>query len=453
MELAALIRKYAGPGPRYTSYPTAPQWAEVIGPAEYAKTLAKPLPDDEPLGMYVHIPFCESLCYYCGCNIQITHDHSRSARYVEALKREIALVADLFGQKRKLGQISWGGGTPTFLTLSEIRSLYEGITKSFDVLDNAEVSIEIDPRVTTNEQLELLRALGFNRVSLGVQDFNPEVQRVINRVQPEAMTAGMLEKARSLGFRGINFDLIYGLPLQSVDTFRRTLEALVQIGPDRIALYNYARLPSLLKHQAILEKHPMPSPEERVEIFLLAYEALETAGYVAIGMDHFAKTDDELAKAVENGMLYRNFMGYTVRRGKNLLGIGASAIGEISGGFFQNTKKASDYEKALEETGLATARGMLLSDEDERRKWIIQSLMCQFRLFSKEFESEFGESLEARYPNELKALSPFIDDGILTPCPEGYLVTQTGRLFIRNVAMVFDAYLNVSEGKKFSQTV
>lgn len=461
--LTSLIHKYSGPGPRYTSYPTAPQWTDSVGPADYAQCLKNfangvhangPSVDDKKLlGMYVHIPFCESLCYYCGCNIQITHDHSRSASYVNALEKELDLIAAPLDGKATLSQISWGGGTPTFLSLEEMRRLFEATTKRFSLHPDAEVSIEIDPRVTSDEKLQLLRSLGFNRVSLGVQDFNEDVQKAVNRVQPEAMTARMLDTCRKLGFRGINFDLIYGLPLQSPPSFKKTLEAIVRIGPDRIALYNYARLPSLLKHQTILEKHPMPGTDERVEIFTMALEMLRDAGYIAIGMDHFAKKTDELASAVDNGSLYRNFMGYTVRRARHMVGVGASAIGEVGGGFFQNTKKASDYEKCVGEGRLATARGLVLSTEDEERKWIIQSLMCGFELKSEAFEENFGAPLNRRYAGEIDRLKPFVDDGILERDQDDFKVTETGRLFLRNVSMVFDAYLNAPQKATFSQTV
>jgi oxygen-independent coproporphyrinogen III oxidase len=461
MDVGELIRKYAGPGPRYTSYPTAPQWSDSVGAGAYAERLKAFSQASGPtlangkrlLGMYVHIPFCESLCYYCGCNIQITHDRSRSAAYVRALSKELALLSDLLGPSVSLSQVSWGGGTPTFLSLQEIETLYSAIQANFPISDQAEVSIEVDPRVTSDAQLELLRTLGFNRVSLGVQDFDDAVQKAINRVQPMEMTAKMLEKCRSLGFRGINFDLIYGLPLQSMDSFRKTLQSIVEIGPDRIALYNYARLPALLKHQTILEKHPMPSADERVQIFLMALETLQNAGYIAIGMDHFAKKTDELAHALGQGALYRNFMGYTVRKAEHMVGVGASAIGEVAGGFFQNTKRAVDYEKCMSENRLATQRGLLLTPDDLHRQWVIQSLMCGFKLDTSEFKARFGVEIDDIFRAELEKLVPFVEQGILSQSETGFRVSDVGRLFLRNVAMVFDAYLSGKQQNTFSQTV
>ncbi len=450
MDLNELIRKYSTPGPRYTSYPTAPQWSEAVGETEYRQALSRVSPD-ETLALYVHLPFCEKLCYYCGCNIQITHDQSRSKSYVDQVIAELARVAENLGAK-SLVQVSWGGGTPTFLTLDEIRALQTAILSHFTLLPGAEVSIEIDPRVTTEDQLRLLRSLGFNRTSLGVQDFNPQVQAAVNRIQPAEQTRAILELCRTLGFEGINFDLIYGLPFQTFESFERTVEQVIAMRPDRIALYNYARLPSLLKHQTILEKHPMPDADGRVAIFTMALARLTDAGYSAIGMDHFALKQDSLTRALDEGSLYRNFMGYTVRHANHLIGVGASAIGEVGGGFFQNIKKASDYEAAIADGRLPTQRGMVLSEDDRRRKWIIQSLMCRFQLDPREFETAFGVPFQRDFENELQSLRPFEGDGILEAQSGKYAVTELGRLFVRNVAMVFDAYLSRQKAT-FSRTV
>jgi oxygen-independent coproporphyrinogen III oxidase len=451
MGLESLITKYSTPGPRYTSYPTAPQWTESTGIDAYGEALGRIAAEDS-VALYVHLPFCEKLCYYCGCNIQITSDRSRSRSYVEQVEVELRKVASLIRGRRTLTQISWGGGTPTFLSVDEIRSLAAATNAVFDTHAEGEVSIEIDPRVTTAEQLRVLRSLGFNRTSLGVQDFDPKVQEAINRIQPAGMTAEILNVCRDLGFEGINFDLIYGLPWQTLSSFESTVDQVLEMRPDRIALYNYARLPSLLKHQVILEKFPMPSADERVQIFTMALGKLTAAGYEAIGMDHFALKEDGLSTALAAGSLYRNFMGYTVKKGKHLIGVGCSAIGEVGGGFFQNLRKPSEYETSIEQRGLATMRGLVLSPDDARRKWVIQSLMCQFRLSSAEFESEFGENLEALFKSELTALNHFFDDGILVQQGDQIAVTELGRLFVRNVAMVFDAYLGEKKAT-FSQTV
>jgi oxygen-independent coproporphyrinogen-3 oxidase len=453
VDIRSLIKKYSVSGPRYTSYPTAPVWTEEHGMDAFRQELEAERRDPtKPLALYTHVPFCEQLCYYCGCNIQITKDHGRSARYVERVLREMGQVGKILGERRRLHQISWGGGTPTFLTLDEMRRLYQGTRDVFDIAPDAEVSIEVDPRVTSDAQLELLRSLGFNRVSLGVQDFDRKVQEAINRVQPREMTAGMLGTARRLGYTGINFDLIYGLPHQTLATFEDTVKAVSEIRPDRIALYNYAHLPNMIKHQGILDKHPMPGAEERVDIFTMAYDYLTRHGYQAIGMDHFALETDEMYKAIESRTLYRNFMGYTVKRGASMVGVGVSAISELESSFFQNIKGPKAYEDQIDGPGLATHRGCRLTPEDHRRKWAIQHLMCQFRFDFAEYAGRFGEDPEQHFADEFSRLSSFYDDGVLTRDGQGIYVTPLGRLFIRNVAMVFDAYLKAPK-VTYSRTV
>ena len=451
-EIKSLAKKYSISGPRYTSYPTAPQWTETFDAEKYRARLAT-VKSDLPFAMYVHIPFCEALCYYCGCNIQITKDHGRSGSYVEALIAEMKAVASAIPFRASLSQVSWGGGTPTFLTVSEIARLYAGLKEHFDVAKEAEVSIEIDPRVTSDEQLALLRGLGFNRVSLGVQDFNPEVQKAVNRVQPEEMTEKMLRTCRELGYSGINFDLIYGLPHQTLASFQKTVDSIVRIRPDRIALYNYAHLPALRPHQKILDALPKPEADERLEIFTTAYDRLLKAGYRSIGMDHFALPEDELSIALDKGTLYRNFMGYTVKRGAGLIGIGASAIGEIAGAYVQNIREAKPYEEAVEKTGFSVFRGFTLSEEDRRRQWIIQNLMCRFELSYAEYRERFGGDFESLYDEELSAVEKFVPDGIVSVDEHSIRVTETGRLFARNLAMAFDAYLKSPSSASYSKTV
>jgi oxygen-independent coproporphyrinogen-3 oxidase len=451
MDLKALVQKYSVAGPRYTSYPTAPQWSAAVKEDVYRHRLGT-RPKGSTLGVYVHLPFCESLCYYCGCNIQITHDKSRSARYVDAVRRELDAVADALPETVPLSQMSWGGGTPTFLSVGEIESLYRAIVARFPTTPDADLSVEVDPRVTTDEQLALMRTLGFNRVSFGVQDFDRKVQETVNRVQPEAMTERMLVHSRQLGYRGINFDLIYGLPYQTEASFERTLDQLVAMRPDRVALFNYARLPDLIPHQKILEKHPMPDADVRIVLFTRAYERLLAAGYVAIGMDHFALADDALALSLKNGTLFRNFQGYVVRRSEELIGLGASAIGEVNGGFFQNTKNPKQYEEAIADRGLATLRGLVLSDDDHRRRWIIQRILCEFAVDFEAYARAHGEDFRQTYAAEIERLSPLVDDGLITVTDKHIRVEPLGRLFVRNAAMAFDAYLDRSP-VRYSKTV
>ncbi|MFM8314340.1 MAG: oxygen-independent coproporphyrinogen III oxidase [Deltaproteobacteria bacterium] len=454
MDLNELIKKYSTSGPRYTSYPTAPQWTEDLKTASYREQLQKSFSGrTEPIALYVHIPFCEALCYYCGCNIQITKDHSRSQSYLQSLIQEIRTVAEIIGTRQTLSQISWGGGTPTFFTCQEIEQLHLATLKYFDLAGDAEVSIEIDPRVTTWDQLATLRRLGFNRVSLGVQDFNTEVQKVINRIQSVQLTGDMLKECRRLGFSGINFDLIYGLPLQTRETFRKTLEEVISLRPDRIALYNYAHLPSLRPHQKIMDKYARPNSEDRLAIFSEGYTDFTSRGYRSIGMDHFALETDELFLAIEKETLYRNFMGYTVKRGAGMIGIGASAIGEIGGSYFQNIRETKPYEDSVNSEGVAAFRGCLLTQDDKERKWIIQQLMCKFVLRFQDYQKLFQKDFAKQFQSEILKLSDFSQEGILKVDSDSIVITDLGRLFIRNVAMIFDAYLNLPTGATYSKTL
>jgi oxygen-independent coproporphyrinogen-3 oxidase len=453
MGIRELIVKYSQPGPRYTSYPTAPQWSDAVGEATYDEHLEQFKQKNGPLSLYAHIPFCESLCYYCGCNIKITKDHESGSAYVGFLLKELALVAQRMGEGRELGQIAWGGGTPTFLASPDMARIQAATRKHFVIREDAEVSIEVDPRVTRQEQLETLASIGFNRISMGVQDFDEAVQKAINRIQSAEMTENMLNACRKLGFRGINFDLIYGLPFQSLASFERTLDHVIRIRPDRIALYNYARLPSLIKHQVILEKYPMPGADERVDIFTVSYDRLLKAGYRAIGMDHFALETDEMFLASNNGNLFRNFQGYSVRKAEDSVGVGVSAIGEITSAFFQNVKDVKEYTERVTNGRLATLRGLELTRDDLIRKWTIQSVMCRFELNFAEFHSAFGVDAPTYFASELERLGEFYDEGILVRDAQGLRVTELGRLFIRNVAMVFDIYLKMPQKATYSRTV
>ncbi|MBI3294888.1 MAG: oxygen-independent coproporphyrinogen III oxidase [Deltaproteobacteria bacterium] len=452
MDLKALIQKYSISGPRYTSYPTAPQWSEAVGETAHRKALAR-ADARFPFALYVHIPFCESLCLYCGCNIHLTHDHSMGARYCEAVIHEIETVARLISGRPAVSQMAWGGGTPTFLSPEQIRRLFSAFREVFDFEPEAEVSLEVDPRVTTDAHFVELRSLGFNRLSLGVQDFDPVVQKAINRIQTSEMTLKTLERCRLLGFGGMNYDLIYGLPHQSLQTFAATVDEVIRHSPDRIALYNYAHLPSLRPHQKALERFPRPEADVRTQLFEMAYQRFLEAGYVSIGMDHFAKPSDELALALSRRSLYRNFQGYTVKRGLPLLGFGASAISEFQDGYFQNVREVKVYEERIASTGLATLRGCQLSESDLRRKWIIQRLMCRLGFDFAEYEEEFGESFSNLYATETAQLIPLIGDGLLVRNDHSLRVTDTGRLFVRNAAMVFDDYLLGESKATYSKTL
>ncbi len=448
-----LLARYDRPGPRYTSYPTAVEFHPGFGPSDYAARLteaaARPA---EPLAFYTHLPFCAHRCGFCGCHAIVSpRGKAVSDPYVEHLKRETEMVARLLGGRRRVRQYQWGGGTPTYLTPEQITDLFEHFASLFQFEPGAEISVEVDPRVTSIAHLGALSALGFNRLSAGVQDLDPEVQRIIGRVQPLRQTADLVAAARHLGFEGgINLDLIYGLPGQRVESFSDTARAVVALGADRVAIYSFAYVPWLKGHQRALPKDQLPSRELKLDLLLAARRVFLDAGYVAIGMDHFAKPGDELALALRQGTLHRNFMGYTTRRAADLVGLGVSAIGSVSGAFAQSHKKLSRYYEALDADTLPTERGYALSEDDRIRAEVILSLMCRFDV-----------DLDALAPrgyftDALRQLRPMIEDGLVEVHGGRVTATEPGRLFIRNVAMCFDAHLTQAQRRPsptFSRTV
>lgn len=448
-----LIRRYDVPGPRYTSYPTAPTWREDFGPDDLAACLrtaaARP---EEPLSLYVHVPFCQELCTYCGCNVVITRDRCKADTYLEHVAREIALCGELLGERRGLSQIHWGGGTPTFLSEEQIEALHRAVTGRFRVLPDAEVAIEIDPVVTSESQLRLLRALGFNRISMGVQDFDEQVQRTVNRIQSPAQTEERLRCARELGFSGVNFDLIYGLPHQTQASWARTLEQVIALRPDRLAIYSFAYVPEARPHQRRLPQAALPAPQEKLTMTLLSRRTLAQAGYRAIGMDHYALPSDELSRAQERRTLWRNFQGYTVKAAGDVVAFGVTGISDVGGAFAQSTRPLSRYYEAVAAGRLPTERGVLLSEDDRRRRALITQLMCNFWV-------DLGADGARRYERELAQLRPMEADGLLRVTGAGggaqIEVLPLGQLFLRNVAMVFDAYLDGQRAGRatFSRTV
>ena len=452
---ADLIRRYDRPGPRYTSYPTAMEFAE-LDTALYAGHLSRAAAEtDEPLSLYLHLPFCAERCHFCGCNAVVTRRREVAEHYFGVLEREIRDIARRLGGRRRLRQHHWGGGTPTYLTPAEMKRLYAVVADEFDVEPDAEVAIEIDPRVTTPEHLATARELGFNRLSLGVQDFTPEVQEAIHRVQPFEQTRDLVELGRSLGFHSTNVDLIYGLPRQSPSTFRRTLQQVLTIRPERIAVYSYAHVPWLkVQQRRILEEH-LPSADVKLELIASAVRAFRGAGYLAIGMDHFALPDDELGKAVTEGTLWRNFMGYTVRHAPDTIACGMSAIGDVGGAYFQNERKLKRYAEAVEAPRLPVERGVVLSADDQRRRHVITALMCTFQLDVGDVERRFGIDFATTFAAELEALRRLEDDGLVAFNSHRIVVPDKGRLFVRNVCMTFDAYLarHNSDQAAFSRTV
>jgi len=453
-----LLPRYAIEGPRYTSYPTAPVWKESYGVEDFRAELGRDdIAEGDGLSVYAHVPFCRSLCHYCACNKVITRDTSRAARYLDAIEREIEAVRAAVAVPRLVTQHHWGGGTPTYLEPEQATRLFRMLSAAFPLAPGAEVSIEVDPRVTTPEHVAALRECGFNRISMGVQDFEPKVQEAIHRIQPVAETRALSELSRSSGFESVNFDLIYGLPYQTEESFDRTLDTVLELAPDRLALYSYAHVTWVAKQQRGFERKDLPPAEVKIRILLRAIRRFLEAGYRFIGLDHFARPDDELSQALADRTLRRNFMGHTTQAGVDLLGFGPSAISELRGSYAQNQRDLGPWQDAAETAGFATMRGHRLSADDVERRWIIGQIMCLGEIRAAGYEAEFGRPFATAYAAELSRLEPAVRDGLVDREADGSLaMTALGRLFVRNVAMVFDAYLPEQQRtgqKMFSKTV
>jgi len=438
-----LIRKYDGFGPRYTSYPTADRFHAGFTAASYVDALAarNQAAPAQPLSLYVHLPFCNTICYYCACNKIITANRGRSAKYVRYVGREIDIVSSLLEGNRDVQQLHWGGGTPTFLAHEEMAALMGMLRGAFAFNADSEVSIEVDPRKVEVATVAFLRELGFNRMSLGIQDFDPGVQKAVNRIQTEAETRTVIEAARAEGFGSINADLIYGLPRQTIAGFATTLDKVIDLAPDRIALYGYAHVPHLFKAQRQIVVHELPGADKKLAILETAIDKLTRAGYVYIGMDHFAKPGDELAVALREGKLHRNFQGYSTRPDCDLLAFGISAIGKVGATYVQNVKTLDKYYEALDERRLPVMRGIALEEDDLLRREVIQKLMCEFRLDYGALERAHGIRFGERFATELAALAPLAADGLVTLAPDGLEGTLRGRMLVRTVAMLFDRHL------------
>jgi oxygen-independent coproporphyrinogen-3 oxidase len=452
-----LLARHDKAGPRYTSYPTAPVWSERFGPAEFIDEIRRTnaLPKPAPLSLYLHIPFCNTLCYFCGCNMMVTKDQDKMSQYVACLRQEIDRVADLLAPGRPVHQLQWGGGTPNYLADELIEQLVRTITRRFSLADDAEIGLEIDPRDTRPGQVTWLRGLGFNRLSLGVQDFDPKVQQAVNRIQPEALTRRVIEEARSAGYHSLNVDVIYGLPYQTAESFGRTLDVLIDIGPDRLAVFNYAHVPSLKRHQRLIPAEALPPPSEKLRILKLTIERLTGAGYVYIGMDHFAKPDDELCRAQRAKSLHRNFQGYTTKAGCDLYAFGATAISMVGDCYAQNVKELSAYEAAVLGGSLPTHRGYRLNADDRIRRHVITRLLCDLEIDKSDIEARFGLVFDDYFATELHHLVRYAEEGLIELNAGRLIVTEAGRLLVRNLAMEFDAYLREESADQplFSRTV
>lgn len=451
-----LIKKYDKPGPRYTSYPTAPHFHEGFTQVDYKNEIIRTNSgqNERDLSLYYHLPFCDTLCYFCGCNMVITRNRNRISKYVGALKKEIDMLRDLIRDDRKAIQLHWGGGTPTHLNPDEINDLISYINNKFEFRDNAEKGCEIDPRELTRPHLEALREGGFNRISMGVQDFNPKVQEAVNRIQPESITSQVVTWVRELGFDSINLDLMYGLPFQTTEEFAKTVDKLIELSPDRVAVFNYAHVPWMKKHMNLINTEDLPAPEEKLEILKMTVAKLTGAGYDFIGMDHFAKPNDEMAIALREKKLYRNFQGYSTHAGTDLYGAGITSIGQLERTYVQNIRTEKEYMAALEEGKLPTTIGYMLNDDDMLRREVIMKVMCDFELDYSFFEKKFDINFNEYFAYSIDKLNEFTEDGLVTFNDKGFSVSEMGRLLIRNIAMSFDGYLERKQDMaRYSRTV
>ena len=451
-----LILRFDKLGPRYTSYPTADRFHAEFTEQTYISYLEQRSTDpgkNPPLSIYIHVPFCESLCYFCACNKIITKDHSRTTEYLRYLAKEMALVAAKIGPDRRTVQLHFGGGTPTFLSADELRELMAMIRSHFDILPDAELGIEIDPRTVSDNTLALLAELGFNRTSFGVQDFDPAVQQAVNRIQPYEMVEKAVTASRKAGFESINADLIYGLPKQSLASFNTTLDKIIELSPDRIALYNYAHLPSRFKAQRQIIESDLPSAEERLQIFLMSVRRLLDAGYIYIGLDHFSKPDDELNKARLDKSLHRNFQGYTTRADCDLIGFGVSAIGKVGHSYSQSVRTIKAYYEHLDADQLPIEKGFSLTNDDVLRRQVIMELMCSGPVDFAAINSTYGIDFRTYFADELSQLRQYEEAELLKIDESSIQVTPKGRMFVRAAGMVFDQFLSLQTDAKYSKLI
>lgn len=442
-----LLRKYSVPGPRYTSYPTAPYFHTGFGEADWAEALAAPA-EGRGLSLYAHIPFCDSLCYYCGCNMVATRDYGKTVPYLAAIEREMAETASRIDGRRMAHQLHWGGGTPTYLNPDDIRNLMAIMRHYFRVAPDAEISCEVDPRELTRAHLEALRESGFNRVSFGVQDMDPAVQQAVNRIQPPELIRQVMDWSRELGFESINLDLIVGLPKQTVESFRRTLAQVVEWAPDRLAVFAYAHVPWMKKHQQLIREADLPDAAARLGLQEAVNESLGEAGYVNIGLDHFARPEDELVRAQRNKTLWRNFQGYTTHKDSDILAFGVSSISQTADVYMQNEKNLKRYQDRVGYTGFAVERGIRLGRDDRIRRDAITRVMCDLALDFAAFGREWDINFADYFAVSLVDLRPLADDGLVELAPDRVTVTETGRLFLRNIGMCFDRYLKEAAGER-----
>jgi oxygen-independent coproporphyrinogen-3 oxidase len=450
-----LLRRHDRPCPRYTSYPTADRFSSDFGPTDYSRALARAdAAGDAPLALYTHLPFCSKMCAYCGCTVVVSNSEDKKTGYLDLVLKEIDMVVDHLPSRRRVSEIHLGGGTPNAYPPEELARLMAHIEERFEVEPDAERAVEVDPRYADADFIHELADVGFTRLSYGVQDFNPQVQEAIGRVQSYAKTKEVVDAARAAGFRSVNVDLIYGLPYQTRDGFASTIEQAMSLSPDRVALFSFAHVPNARPNQRRIDVETLPDADTKLDLFCDARRTFLDGGWVAIGMDHFARPEDPLAQAQAEGQLGRNFQGYTVGRGTDLIGFGMSAIGDIGGAYVQSPRRLADWQKAIEAGKLATFRGWRLSPEDEARRWIIRELMCGLKVRAEDVESRFGGSFKDDYAFELDALKELEGEGFVEVSDTELRVTPLGRLFVRPVASAFDTYLRADEGDvPYSRTI
>lgn len=451
-----LIKRYDLSGPRYTSYPTAVQFDPELSPADLVETGQTSTDKSSPLSLYVHIPFCEHVCYYCACNKVITRNRKKAQPYLDTVYREMARLSEWYSDNRPVTQLHWGGGTPTFISHEQMIELMAEMRKNFNLLDDdsGDYSIEIDPREASLETIKVLRDIGFNRISLGLQDIDPKVQEAVNRVQSVEQTAAILEEARRLGFRSLNLDLIYGLPYQTLEGFNSTLDKVIEMNPDRLSVFNYAHLPDRFRPQRHIQEDTLPSPETKLAILESTINKLLEAGYVYIGMDHFAKPDDELAVAQRTGNLHRNFQGYTTHAECDLIAMGVSAISQIGSVYYQNEHEMQAYSDAVAANHHAIKRGVSLTQDDIIRRFVITQLICHFELDKTKVAKKYDIDFDEYFADALKELEAFAEDSLIKLEAGSIEVTPAGRLLIRRICMAFDAYIPKEQStQRFSRII
>jgi len=447
--------KYSKPGPRYTSYPTALEFSEDYKYEQYIQKLESQDPS-RPLSLYFHLPFCRNACYFCGCNVVFTSKEDKMVRYIDYLKRELAILSKHLNTKRKVIQMHFGGGTPTFFTAKQLKEIIDEIKKTFpNFAKDAEISCEIDPRHIDEDQMKVMSEAGFNRVSFGIQDFNEKVQIAVHRVQPYEITKKAMDLARKYNMHSVNTDLIYGLPYQTLDSFKETLKLALTLDPDRFAVFNYAHVPWMKKTMRKIDETTLPTPDVKLEIMKYTIDFLTSNGYKMVGMDHFAKPEDELFKAIKKGELHRNFQGYTTKGGADLIGIGLTSIGEGVDSYNQNFKDMKLYEEAIDANKLPFQRGVILTQDDLIRQYVIMELMSNFKLDIKRFEKKFNVKFNEYFLDALKELEIFEKEELITISDDFIECSETGTLLIRNISMPFDAYMkkHAQNKKTFSKTI